>query len=375
MTRAKVAVIQVKPQTILEDVQRLMEMADYQNYLPKDKDVILKNNISWHLMYPSANTTPWQYEGVYRVLRKAGYGNIVTVENETVVTNAKKGERLNNFTTVNNTYNIPIKYNFNPADMQWVVYQPKGQMLVLDKIFKDGIRIPNYFFGRSTLHLPTVKCHIYSQMTGALKNAFGGLLPNQRHYCHSEIHKTLIDLLTIQKEICPGLFCVTDGTTAGNGPGPRTMIPTVKNVMLASGDMVAIDAVAAKLMGMDPMSVEKIRVGHEQGIGVGRIDEIEIVGDVDVKKENWNFYVGNNFASSVGKFIWFGPLHKLQRLFFHTPLVNFFIWASAVYHDRVWYPFKGRRHVNKWLKTTEWGALFQQYGRKTLASPDDLPKS
>ena len=46
-----------------------------------------------------------------------------------------------------------------------------------------------------------------------------------------------------------------DGTTAGNGPGPRTMYPVVKNVMLASADQVAIDAVSAKMMGFDPMSL------------------------------------------------------------------------------------------------------------------------
>ena len=78
-----------------------------------------------------------------------------------------------------------------------------------------------------------------------------------------------------------------DGTTAGNGPGPRTMYPVVKNVMLASADQVAIDAVAAKMMGFDPMSLEYIRLAHEDGLGVGDPRDIEIVGDVDAANENW----------------------------------------------------------------------------------------
>jgi uncharacterized protein (DUF362 family) len=45
-----------------------------------------------------------------------------------------------------------------------------------------------------------------------------------------------VDLLAIQKEIHPGIFAVMDGTTAGNGPGPRTMTPVVKNIILASVD-------------------------------------------------------------------------------------------------------------------------------------------
>ncbi len=374
MPTSKVVVIRVKPESILDDIQRLMELAEFEKHLPKDKEVILKNNISWHLMYPSANTTPWQYEGVWRTLKKAGYKDIVTVENETVVTSAKKGEEYNNYTTVNKAYNIPIKYNFKPSDMKWVEYKPKGEMLILDKIYKNGIKIPDYFFGKSILHLPTVKAHIYSTMTGALKNAFGALLPNNRHYCHSEIHKALVDLLTIQKEITSGIFCVTDGTTAGNGPGPRTMIPVVKNIMLASADMIAIDAVASKLMGFNPMDIEKIRLGHELGLGVGDLKDIEIVGDVDVEKENWNFYVGTNAAASVGRMFWFGPLKFLQHLMFHTPVVYAFIWASAIYHDKIWYPTKGKRVVNEWLNNTEWGKLFKQYENGVLGDPADLEK-
>src|SRR6185503_13629410 len=47
-------------------------------------------------------------------------------------------------------------------------------------------------------------CHIYTQTTGAMKNAFGGLLNTKRHYTHSWIHETLVDLLAIQKEIHAG---------------------------------------------------------------------------------------------------------------------------------------------------------------------------
>jgi uncharacterized protein (DUF362 family) len=42
---------------------------------------------------------------------------------------------------------------------------------------------------------------------------------------------------------------------------------------------VAIDAVAASLMGFDPLSIKFIRLAHEMGLGCGDIEEIEIVGD------------------------------------------------------------------------------------------------
>ena len=76
------------------------------------------------------------------------------------------------------------------------------------------------------------------------------LLFEKRHWTHSVIHETLVDLLAIQKEIHPGIFAVMDGTFAGDGPGPRCMVPQVKNYILASGDMVAIDAVCRQDDGL-----------------------------------------------------------------------------------------------------------------------------
>ncbi len=237
--------------------------------LAAGKTTILKDNISWHFPFPAANTTPWQLEGTIQALARRGFTDQVCVQNKTVVTNAFKGEDLNHYVPIFKRYEIPVLYNFKDEDMTWVQYRPKAKMRVLDRIFPEGIQIPDYFFGKNIVHLPTTKCHIYTTTTGAMKNAFGGLLNTRRHYTHSWIHETLVDLLAIQKEIHSGLFAIMDGTTAGNGPGPRTMFPVVKNVMLASADQVAIDAVSAKMMGFDPMSLDYIRLAHEDGLGVG----------------------------------------------------------------------------------------------------------
>jgi uncharacterized protein (DUF362 family) len=246
---SRVAVIKTNPGTVLEDIQRAMEKAGIKNTLKLGTTTILKDNISWHYPFPGANTTPWQLEAAILGLRSSGYDDVVCVQNKTVVTDAFKGEDLNKYTPVFEKYKIPVLFNFHEKDMKWIEYKPKSPLLVLDQIFEDGIRIPDYFVGKNIVHLPTVKCHIHTTTTGAMKNAFGGLLNSLRHYTHSWIHETLVDLLAIQKEIHPGIFAIMDGTTAGNGPGPRTMYPEVKNIILASADQVAIDAVAARLMG------------------------------------------------------------------------------------------------------------------------------
>jgi len=362
MSKAKVSVLKVKPATILGDIERLTELADMKDALAQGATTILKDNISWHYPFPGANTTPWQMEGTILALQKAGLTDISCVQNKTVVTNAFKGEDLNNYVPLFRKYHIPVLYNFKEEDMKWVHYQPKATMHVLHRIFPDGIKIPDYFFGKNIVHLPTVKCHIYTTTTGAMKNAFGGLLATHRHYTHSWIHRTLVDLLAIQKEIHAGLFAIMDGTTCGNGPGPRTMFPVIKDYMLASRDQVAIDAVAAKMMGFDPMSLEFIKVAHDDGLGVGDPRDIEVVG-ADISGESWGFSVGDNGASMVGDFMWFGPMKRFQKLFFHTPLVNVFIFGSEAYHDYYRWPLKDKKTFESWKRETSWGGLFEAYER------------
>jgi len=359
--KAKVAVLKTSPERALEDYQRLFEMAGVREALDPSAETIIKDNISWHFPFPSANTTPWQLEGSIMALEQAGYRGISCVQNKTVVTNAFKGMDLNGYYPICRAYNVPVLFNFRDEDMRWIKYQPKAKMNVLDKIFPEGIEIPDYFEGRNIVHLPTVKTHIYTTTTGAMKNAFGGLLNHHRHYTHSWIHETLVDLLAIQKEIHTGLFAAMDGTTAGDGAGPRIMEPQVKNVILASADQVAIDAVAAKLMGFQPMSLLYIRMATEQGLGCGDPRDIEIVGD-DVSGENWGFHVGKSFHAMLGRLAWFSPLKVLQNLIFHNPLgENSTALVSEVYHDYYRWNFRERRVYERWQAETTWGRHFQRY--------------
>jgi len=360
MSKSKVAILKVKPETVLKDIEQAMRMAGVDHALLKDKETILKDNISWHFPYLSANTTPWQLEGTILSLRSAGFKDISSVHNNTVVTNPFKGQVMNKLAPIYKKYGIEERYNFIQKDIRWIEYRPKARMRALYKVYSKGIKIPEYFIGKNIIHLPTLKTHIYTTTTGAMKNAFGGLLNSRRHYTHSVIHETLVDLLAIQKEIHTGIFVVMDGTICGSGPGPRTMIPVEKDYILASSDSVAIDAVAATMMGFDPMNIPYIRLAHEDGLGVGRLEVVEIAGE-DISNVNFRFSVGDNFASKVGDALWFSPLKILQRLFFRTPLVYLFIIGSFLYHDYLWWPIKGKKIQRDRVLDTKWGKLFERY--------------
>ena len=373
--RAKVAVLRTNPDRVLPDIERLMELADFRKYLDPQAATILKDNISWHFPFPSANTTPWQLEGTIVALRNAGYNELSCVQNRTVVTNAFKGTDLNGYWPICRTHDVPVLFNFRIQDMRWVEYKPKARMLVLDKIYHDHIRIPDFFFGKNIVHLPTVKTHIYTTTTGAMKNAFGGLLNDKRHYTHTHIHETLVDLLHIQKEIHSGIFAVMEGTTAGNGAGPRIMEPMRKDVLLASGDQVAIDAVAAKLMGFDPLSIPYIRLAHEAGLGVGDPKDIELAGHAEIGNENWGFRVTKTFHSFLAWLSWYGPTRIFQKLIFHTPVVHFPNLVSETYHDYYRWTFREKRIFEQWRRESDWGRLFARYQTEGCLAPPKVAVS
>ncbi len=360
MAKPKVAVLKTSPQTVLEDYKKVMHLADYKKYVPPDKDTALKINISWHYFYPACSTTPWQLEGVIQTLLDDGYKNelIHACHNRTVVVSAKRGERANKHLPVVQKYGLRNIHLYE--DEEWIRYEPKGKIRVLDQIFPKGIEIPKRMIGENIIHLPTMKTHVFTTMTGAMKNAFGGLLHEKRHWTHSVIHETLVDLLTIQKEIHSGIFAVMDGTIAGDGPGPRCMVPYVKDYILASGDQVAIDAVASKMMGFEPMELKFIRLAHEAGLGCGEIQDIEIVGE-DISEVNFNFHKAKNTIASYGqKLIYWGPFKPLEKFLLRTVLTPWSYVASVIFHDWIWHPFIGKQRTKKIMKSS-WGELFMSY--------------
>ncbi len=369
MPTSKVAVVRTSPETVLEDYQRLMNLADYQQTVAKDADTALKINISWHFFYPGSSTVPWQLEGVIRTLKKDGYDPslIHGCHNRTVVIDAHLGERENkqiNVIEAHGLRNIHLYETEEWIDVRDAVGELADEFICLNEVYPKGFSIPKRFIGENIIHLPTMKTHVFTTTTGAMKNAFGGLLNEHRHWTHPVIHETLVDLLMIQKKIHRGVFAVMDGTFVGDGPGPRCMIPHVKNVLLASSDQVAIDAMAAKMMGFSPLDdLKYVRLAHEKGLGCGDPREIEIVGDVDAAAENWGFegpMKNITFAASMQHKIYWGRLKNFVEWSLKTWLAPWAYIASVIFHDMYWYPKNGNPRVHEVLKS-EWGRLFNNW--------------
>lgn len=356
---SQVAVLRTRPESVVADYGRLLRLAKYDQVLAREQDLILKLNLSWTKYFPACSSQPWQLDGVVTTLLDDGYDRrrIFPVENKTVVTDPVKGARNNKWLPVLERHRLP----FIPlTDVEWSVYRFKTPLLKLNDLFPEGIEIPRMYIGKNVLHAPSCKVHGHTVTTGAIKNAFGGLLKEVRHYAHEFIHEVMVDLMLMQRELHPNLLAVMDGTVMGDGAGPRTMIPREGNLLLASADQVAIDAIAAQIMGFDPLAIPYLRMCHERGLGVADPRQIEIVGDVDAAAVRMGFRTRRSPVIWGDQLIRRGPLRPLKRLLLHSPLVIWAPFASNVYHDFLWYPTIGRAR-RRAFAATPWGRLFDAY--------------
>ncbi|MGI6575173.1 MAG: DUF362 domain-containing protein [bacterium] len=361
MEKSLVAVVYTRPETVLADYKRVMELAGYREHLDRQQELILKLNLSWTKYFPACSSQPWQVEGVVRALLQGGFdpNKLYPVENKTVVTDPWQGAANNGWLPVLEYYGLTFTAL---PEVEWVKYDFRAPLLVLPKIFPEGIEIPKMYIGKQVLHLPTVKTHGHSITTGAIKNAFGGLLKEVRHYAHKYMHETLVDLILLQQELHPQTFAVMDGTVAGDGAGPRTMIPRVANILLAGADPVALDATAAKIMGFDPLSIPYLRMATEMGLGNGDPERVKLVGD-DIGTLSLGFQAKRSFVIWGDQMLRKGPLRFLEKAALHSPLMGWAPLASNIYHDWFWYPLIGRQRINK-FRTTPWGELFAAYMQK-----------
>jgi len=386
--KSQIYVVKTSPNTVLEDYKKLMHLAEYEKFYDKNNKTILKLNLSWSKFFPSCSSPPWQVEGVLKTMVEDGYNpkKIFTAENRTVVTNIEKGLKGNKWGPIIKRYGawfVPLtRVPFVPYESLRHRFNSlkNRQLHVLDsKIFPEGFKIPEFYVGKSIIHLPTMKTHGHTGAIGgslkqtkeemkhggitcSMKNAFGGLLTKRRHFSHQFMSEVLVDLLIIQKQIHPNIMAVVDGTVCGDGAGPRTMIPRIKNYILAGYDQVAVDAVVAKMLGFEPLKLPAIKLAHEEGLGCGDFEDIELIGE-DVSNISWNFKVKRSLVIWGDQMVRKGSLQFLNPLLQNKIFFTFPILGSLIFHDMLWYPTIGKKRINNFLKTG-WGKVFKNYPHK-----------
>lgn len=354
---SRVYIKKTKPTSVLGDYQQLLRETISQSPLDSKKSVILKLNLSWTKLYPACSTPPWQLEGVIEGLLDLGFSSqkIIPVENKTVVTDVYQGTKNHGWDKILKKYKIKMRYL---TEESYVRYQPKAKMMVLNKIFPEGTFLPKIVFNKPIISLCTMKTHVFTVTTGAIKNYFG-MLREIRHYAHRYIHEAIIDLLAIQKEIHPQIIGIMDGTVVGSGPGPRAMKWQIENYLLSSTDLVALDAIAAKMMGFDPLKIDYLKLGQKRGLGIANPQKINIIGE-SVGGVNLGFKPADTLASRGQKLIYHHAPLFLEKILLQSKITPWSYLASKLYYDVFWYNLIGRPRLAKFNQTA-WGRLLQKY--------------
>ena len=131
------------------------------------------------------------------------------------------------------------------------------------------------------LNLPKLKTHSFTMFTGAVKNMFGiipqGLrLDYHRTYVRNDVFcQMLIDIFSC----APPQLTIMDGVAAMEGEGPSGGNVKKVGLIFASQDAVAVDAVATKIVGFNPLDIYTTFHAQERGLGIGLIENIEVVGE------------------------------------------------------------------------------------------------
>lgn len=318
-----VAVVRTSPQTVFDDVQHAMELANWQQFITPGTDVALKPNLGWDKLVPGAVSAPWVVEGVIQTIHEY-VGHIYLVESDQVVVDVENALRKTRLDRVCECYGVTW-VNMSRGDF---VHLPDKNRLVLQDIY-----LPEILTRTEVITLPLMKTHNKSTITGAIKNQWG-CLQTLRHQFHPVLSPALVDVNTLVRP----RFAVMDGTVALEGNGPKSGQPKEMNLVLASGDLVALDTVAAQIMGFAPDRIEHLQLCARHGLGTADPERITIRGASIDAVQTPLVPAKHNAVSGVEMVL---RQSFFRWLAFDTPLFQLACWGARRYYD-LWDLLVGR---------------------------------
>lgn len=238
---------------------------------PKGRTLAKPNLVSAGPLFQNAYTRPEVMEGVLLALKDRDGG----------MSELRVGERCG--------ITIPTRYVFDHAGydpmlerlgVKRSLFEEEAQVeITLSHAgrLRDTIFVPEPvaradFF----VNVPKFKSHPWTTVTFSMKNYIG--LQDDRHRLIDHDHRLNEKVADLQYVIQPQLV-VIDCIIAGEGrmltPIPRTM-----NLLIMGNNQPAIDAVCCQIIGVDPATVEHIRLPSERGFGPIDLSKIDLKGDV-----------------------------------------------------------------------------------------------
>jgi len=126
------------------------------------------------------------------------------------------------------------------------------------------------------ISVPVLKTHDQGQVTLALKNLKGLVIDGDKRRIHQlGMFEGAVDLVSHFKPV----YAVVDAIIGQEGMGPLLGLPVEMGLVMAGRDLVAVDAIAGRVMGFAPADVPITAVAAERGLGTMDEAEIQVAGE------------------------------------------------------------------------------------------------
>ena len=255
-----------------DPVYKALDLVNYQKTIGKwDKVLVKVNFISTKNWETGATTDPVVVEAIVNRLREIPV-EVLVVESDATTTNADQACVASGMKDMCDRVGVRF-INLRHEKDRVEIPVPNAMTL-------ETIKVPRIVTEAAIISAAKLKTHTQTGVTLGMKNMFG-LLPDKfkGKYHMRGIDKVIVDINTVLR---PALT-VIDGFVGMEGKGPVNGNPIKMDTIIAGADPVATDATAARVMGIDPQTIEHIKWGHERGLG--EMYHVEVLGDgVDAVK-------------------------------------------------------------------------------------------
>lgn len=297
----------------------LQLLGGLEKFIEKEEKILLKPNLLKKAEVDRAVIThPSVVGGFARILREAGYENIILADScgHGTTNRVIQGTGLDTYLQ---KLNIPAIDYTEAVEVKY----PQGVQA------KEFIMPKELVESDCVISLSKMKTHALERITGAVKNSYGfiyGLHKAKGHTVYPSADSFARMLIDLNACVKPRLY-IMDGIVAMEGNGPGSGDPVPMNVILLSTDPVAMDSVFARLVHLKPEMVPTNYHGEKMGFGVCSDEKIEIItpdgvmtmGNVSEQFGNPEFNVDRRVVRVGGKW---NRIAKTLNIFQKKPYIE-----------------------------------------------------
>ncbi len=259
----------VKGPRKLKTVYRAIELAGGFTEIAEDygRALIKVNFITSKTYETGVPTDPLMVEGLIHKAQEV-FDQVLVVESDASMTNAEKACEVTGMKEVCDRNKVAFLNLRREKD--------KVKLEIPDSETLSTIKVPRIVVDSAIINAAKLKTHSVTTVSLGMKNMFG-LLPDKMKfkYHFRNISKVVVDINNVLR---PN-FTIIDGFYGLEGPGPTSGTPVKTNLLIAGKDVVATDATACRVMGIDPAKVYHIKRAWEKGFGEIDKARIEVVGE------------------------------------------------------------------------------------------------